>query len=100
MADISVTYEEINTVSQQLNSVATKTVPTLADLQRQVAALLEPNGGLWLIRSSPLLKEKYTNFNTSVTEAVNSIPQWAIQFQNIASSVKDLDRAIVESSNS
>ena len=100
MTDVSVTYEEINEVSRKLNHTATVTVPLLADLQRQVVALLEPQGGLWLTQSSPVLRDKYTNFNSSVTDAVNSIPQWAMQFQNIASSVKDLDRQIVESSNS
>jgi uncharacterized protein YukE len=100
MPDISVTYDEITTVSTKLTQVASETVPTLASLQTQVAALLDPSGGLWLTLSSPVLKDKYVSFNTSVTQAVNNIPQWAHQFQNIASSIHDLDQQIVDSSNS
>lgn len=98
MPDVQVDYAKVDLVSQRLNEVAANTVPILTNLQNQVAALLDPQGGLWLHLSSPVLKEKYTNFNTSVTQAVNSIPSWAHQFQNIKASINQLDEAIVAGS--
>jgi len=62
-----------------------------------VNGLLDPSGGLWLNQSSPVLNDKYQAFNTSVTQAVNQIPSWAMQFNNIVSSMKALDQAIADS---
>jgi hypothetical protein len=97
MADASIEYDKVYVVASHLNRVATETVPILASLQNQVNGLLDPSGGLWLNQSSPVLNDKYQAFNTSVTQAVNQIPSWAMQFNNIVSSMKALDQAIADS---
>jgi uncharacterized protein YukE len=99
MPDIKVVYEEVQAVATKLRQVATDTVPKLTLVQTTVNALLQDGGGLWLTQSSPVLDEKYKNFNTSVTQAVNSIPSWANQFENIIAQLRDMDKQIVDAAN-
>ncbi|MBT0772309.1 hypothetical protein KIH74_25415 [Kineosporia sp. J2-2] len=100
MSDMKVVYDDVATVSTKLHQVTTDTLPRLTAMQNSVNNLLTDGGGLWLISSSPVLEQKYNDFNTSITQAVNSIPQWANQFDNIVSQLKSLDASIVESANS
>jgi hypothetical protein len=99
MSDMKVVYSEVQTVTTKLRQTATDTVPKLSMVQTTVNTLLQDGGGLWLIQSSPVLDDKYKNFNTSVTQAVNSIPSWANQFENICAQLRDLDKQIVDASN-
>jgi hypothetical protein len=47
-----------------------------------------------LSQTSPKLRDSYANFNTSVTQAVNNITEFAKQFQQIGDSVTNLDSQI------
>ncbi|MCK9894402.1 hypothetical protein [Frankia sp. AgB32] len=94
MADITIDYEQVNGVATQLNAAVAETVPKLTALQSAVTGLLTNGGGLWLVRSSPTLQQQYTDFNTSVTSAVNNITSFAHQFNNIVSQLQAMDAAI------
>lgn len=88
--------EAVNATAAKLNNAVSSTlVPQLADLQREVEALL--SDGLVLSQSSPKLRESYANFNTSVTQAVNNITEFAKQFQSIATTAGDVDGSIARS---
>jgi uncharacterized protein YukE len=96
MADAHIDEAQINAVAAKLNNaVNSSLVPQLSDLQREVEALLSE--GLKLAQTSPRMRESYANFNTSVTQAVNNITEFAKQFQQIAHSVMDLDKQIANS---
>ncbi|GAB6898982.1 hypothetical protein [Kineosporia succinea] len=97
-SDIKVTYDDVKTVSTRLNSANADTVPKLTTVQNTVNALLTDGGGLWLREASPVLEAKYQSFNTSVTQALNAIPSWANQFDNIVTQISDMDRQIVQAS--
>ena len=63
------------------------------------ANLLTSDGGLWLQKSSPTLSGQYTQFNNSVTSAVQNITSFAQQFTNIVAQLKAMDDAITQSSS-
>jgi hypothetical protein len=100
MPNITVDYEKVNLVSTALNTAVSTTVPRLTSLQSAVTQLLTSDGGLWLQKSSPTLSTQYTEFNSSVTAAVNNITSFAQQFQNIVAQLKAMDDAITSSSGS
>jgi hypothetical protein len=98
MPDVNMDYDRVLAVNNQLFAVTEKTLPRLTNLQTRVQNLLNEEGGLWLRKSSPVLSQKYTEFNSSVTQAVNNIPSFAHQFANVISSVQQLDDAITAGS--
>ncbi|ONH33782.1 hypothetical protein [Pseudofrankia asymbiotica] len=97
MANINVDYEQVNSVASLLNSAVTQTVPKLNGLKNEVTTLLTSDGGLWLQQSSPVLSRQYTDFNTSVTGAVNNITSFASQFNAIVTQLQTMDAAIAGS---
>nr|MDT0663792.1 hypothetical protein [Micromonospora sp. DSM 115978] len=99
MPNISIDYERVNVVATALNGAVTETVPKLTSLQSAVTALLTSDGGLWLQQSSPVLSTQYTEFNTSITSAVNNITSFAQQFNNIVAQLEAMDTAISTSSS-
>ncbi|MEX5637206.1 hypothetical protein [Parafrankia sp. FMc2] len=94
MANITIDYAKVTAVGTALNAAVTETVPKLTSLQSAVSTLLGSEGGLWLQKSSPVLSQQYTDFNTSVTGAVNNITSFAQQFNNIISQLQAMDQAI------
>lgn len=94
MPNITIDYAKVNAVATSLNAAVTETVPKLTSLQSAVTALLTSDGGLWLQKSSPVLSQQYTDFNTSVTGAVNNITSFAQQFNNIIAQLQAMDDAI------
>lgn len=80
------------TAAKLNNAVSTTLVPQLQHIQHEVEALL--GDGLVLAQTSPKLRESYANFNTSVTQAVNNITEFAKQFQQIGQAQQDLDGSI------
>ncbi|GLY28861.1 hypothetical protein [Kineosporia sp. NBRC 101731] len=96
---IKVDYDMVRDVAAKLSHTAEITVPKLTTLKTQVSAMLQVGGGLYLVKSSPLLSSKYDAFNNSITEAVNSIPSWAAQFTTIIGQIQDLDDGIFDSMN-
>ncbi|MDX3691872.1 hypothetical protein [Streptomyces europaeiscabiei] len=83
------------TAAKLTTSVDSTLVPELEKLQQQVVNLL--GDGLVLQQSSPALQDSYTNFNKSVTEAVQNIREFAKQFVSVKDSVKNLDAQIRQS---
>jgi hypothetical protein len=100
MPNVTVDYAKVNAVSSALNTAVNTTVPRLTALQAAVSQLLSSDGGLWLQQSSPTLSGQYTEFNNSVTSAVQNITSFAQQFQNIIAQLKAMDDAITQSSSS
>ena len=99
MPNITVDYGKVDATSTALQSAVTTIVPRLTALQSAVTNLLTSDGGLWLQKSSPTLSGQYTEFNNSVTSAVQNITSFAQQFQNIVAQLKAMDDAITQSSS-
>lgn len=91
MADISIDYEAATGVASLLNGAVTNIIPQLEGLRNDVTGLLTSDGGLWLQQSSPILRDSYQTFTTSVTEAVQSISSFAEQFNGIVTSLQQMD---------
>ncbi|MFI7079312.1 MULTISPECIES: hypothetical protein [unclassified Micromonospora] len=99
MANITVDFERVKTVNDQLNLAVTQTVPRLEDLRNAVSQLLTSDGGLWLQRSSPTLSGQYQTFNTELTSAIENIRSFAQQFHNITVQLRTMDDQISTSSS-
>lgn len=95
--DMDVTYDNITAVDAILNNAVTTIVPQLTTLQNQVQALLAPDGGLWLQKSSPALWLAYQQFNTALTNGITDINQFAAQFKGIAASLQQMDTQLAQS---
>lgn len=95
--DMDVTYDNITSVDTILNNAVATIVPQLTALQNQVQALLAPDGGLWLQQSSPALWSAYQQFNTSLTNGIQDINQFATQFNGIATSLQQMDTQLAQS---
>jgi WXG100 family type VII secretion target len=94
MADVKIDYAQVNGVANQLQTQGGDIQVQLGALQRQVASLLTPEGGLWMALSSPVLGANYENFNTSLTQVIASIGQFATTFQTIAQNFQQMDQSI------
>ncbi|WP_165990130.1 M3 family metallopeptidase [Streptomyces sp. YIM 98790] len=98
-ANISLTYSEIETVCNTLDSSVEDTlVPRMKEAKAEVDELLE--NALVLVQSSPALQQQYEKFTTALTEATDSIKQYANQFRQIKKSVEDMDQEIANKVNS
>jgi hypothetical protein len=95
--NITVTYAVVEEVTRDLNAAVLKIVPELTTMERSVSSLLETEGGLWMQQSSPVLRQQYQAFNTSVTEAVNNINNFSKQFNAIVNSLREMDANISKS---
>ncbi|MDG5805853.1 hypothetical protein P9869_24985 [Streptomyces ossamyceticus] len=96
MGKTHVDDEQVDATASKLTTAVDSTlVPQLESLQRAVVDLL--GNGLVLQQASPALQESYTNFNKSVTEAVQNIREFAKQFVSVKDSVKNLDGQIASS---
>jgi uncharacterized protein YukE len=98
--DIALSYGQISGVSGALNNAVAEIVPQLTSLQNQVHTLLSPEGGLWMDATSPALTQSYDQFNTSLTSAVHNITEFANQFNQIATQMKNMDSQMAGSVNS
>ena len=99
MADVEIDYGTIQTVTGALNNAVTTIVPELQGLQSQVDGLLSQDGGLWMNATSPALQNAYHTFNTSLTQAVNGITNFAQQFTSIAGQMNNMDTQMANSIN-
>ena len=99
MADVSLDYGTIDAVSTELKNAVANIVPQLQALQARVDGLLAKDGGLWLNATSPALQNAYHTFNTSLTNAVNSINDFATQFTGIAGQMKSMDSQMANQIN-
>lgn len=98
-ANISLSYSEIERVSNLLDTSVDETlVPRMQEAKTEVDNLLDTS--LVLTESSPALQQQYEKFTQSLTDATNSIKDYAEQFRSIMQSVKDMDSEIADSVNS
>ncbi|MCL2552861.1 MAG: hypothetical protein FWE15_19110 [Actinomycetia bacterium] len=89
MPNISLDYEQIDTVSGKLDSANENIVPMLNQLLTDVNGLLD--NGLVFEQSSPALRESYQKFNTALLQAVQGIKDFASQFRGIKDSMSQND---------
>lgn len=91
MAEIQVDYTQVNTVAGRLTNEGGEIKSTLIRLQTQVTELLTSSGGLWLQQSSPVMSAQYTEFNASLTTAIENIGKFAESFNVIAQNLQSMD---------
>lgn len=99
MPDVNISYEAVKGVTAQLNNAVTNIVPQLTTLQTQVNAMLSQDGSLWMNATSPALQNSYQQFNTSLTQAVNGINDFANQFNSIIGQMQSMDSQMANSIN-
>ncbi|MET9135209.1 hypothetical protein [Streptomyces antibioticus] len=98
-ANISLTYSEIERISNLLDTSVEETlVPRMDEAKTEVDNLLDT--ALVLTQSSPALQTQYEKFTTSLKDATESIKGYAEQFRQIMNSVKDMDQDIADKVNS
>jgi hypothetical protein len=99
-ANININYDEISTVGTALTNAATNTIgPQATTLNNQVAALLAPDGGLWLQKSSPALYSQWQTFYTSLQNGVAELTQFSQQFAGIVAGLQQMDTDLSTSIN-
>ncbi|MCM3884406.1 WXG100 family type VII secretion target [Frankia sp. R82] len=96
MPDIDVDYAQVNTVAARLTNEGTEITATLTRLQGQVTELLTSAGGLWMRQASPVMTAQYTEFNASLTSAIENIPKFAQSFQAIAQNLQVMDSSLAK----
>ncbi|MCK9874578.1 WXG100 family type VII secretion target [Frankia sp. Ag45/Mut15] len=96
MADIDVDYAQVNSLATRLINEGTEITSTLTRLQGQVTELLTSAGGLWMQQSSPVMTAQYTEFNASLTAAIENIPKFAQSFQAIAQNLQSMDASLAK----
>jgi uncharacterized protein YukE len=94
MPQINVDYGQVNAVASRLTTEGAEIKTTLIRLQGQVTELLTGSGGLWLQQSSPVMSAQYTEFNSSLTSAIENIGKFAESFNVIAQNLKDMDSTL------
>ena len=93
MADLQLNSEQVSDVANALNTATNSTiVPELDTLMTQVNGLLMQGGGLWLQQTSPALLSQYQQFNTSLQQLVQEIPQFALNFTQISGQLMNADQ--------
>lgn len=98
-ANIKLTYSEITTVCNTLDTSVDQTlVPRMTDAKAEVDTLLTTN--LVMTKASPALQTQYEKFNTALTQAAESIKGYATQFRQIMESVQNMDKEIADNVNS
>lgn len=91
MAEIQVDYGQVNTVATRLTTEGGEIKTTLIRLQGQVTELLTGSGGLWLQQSSPVMSAQYTEFNASLSSAIDNIGKFAESFNLITQNLQSMD---------
>ncbi|BCY15454.1 WXG100 family type VII secretion target [Actinoplanes sp. L3-i22] len=99
MAEVNVDYTAVNTVATRLTTEGGEIAAELGRLQTQVTELLTSQGGLWLQQSSPVMATQYTEFNTSLTKAINELNTFAQSFNMIAKNLSDMDTSLSKPSS-
>ncbi len=98
MADISIDYAQVQSVSGQLTTAVSSTlVPELTTLQNAVNGLLQSSGGLYLTSTSPALDQAYIKFNNDLNNAIQGITSFAQQFNQIAGQLQQMDSQMAAS---
>ncbi|NJP67431.1 MULTISPECIES: M3 family metallopeptidase [Streptomyces] len=94
-ANISLSYAEIERVSNKLDSAVEETlVPRMTEAKTEVDNLLA--SALVLVEASPALQQQYDRFTTELTKATDAITQYAEQFREIKRQVENMDKEVAD----
>lgn len=89
--NINVEYDAISTAATALQIANADIAPRIVTLQGQVAALLTPDGGMWMDFTSPAIQEQYTNFNYQATNIVANMLSFGQLLNQLAQSLFGMD---------
>ncbi|MFE3197729.1 hypothetical protein ACWGR4_03150 [Embleya sp. NPDC055664] len=89
--DVDVNITEVEHVATDMVTSAKSTQDALQSLRGVVTALLNPDGGLYLRKTSPQMTQSYDELTTSLDKAMVSIKQFSDTFQVVVSNLRSLD---------
>jgi Flp pilus assembly protein TadG len=90
-ADLDVNVAEVDLVSKDMIASAEKTQLALGTLRTTVTNLLNPDGGLYLRKTSPQMTQSYQDLTTSLDKAMVSIKSFSDTFQVVVTNLRTLD---------
>ncbi|MYS78674.1 hypothetical protein [Embleya scabrispora] len=89
--DVDVNIAEVQLVSDDMVLSAANTQTSLKTLRTTVTALLNPDGGLYLRKTSPQMTQSYDELTNSLDKAMVSIKQFSDTFQVVVNNLRSLD---------
>ncbi|WP_406299314.1 hypothetical protein OG948_29170 [Embleya sp. NBC_00888] len=89
--DVDVNIAEVQLVSDDMVQSAANTQTALKSLRTTVTALLNPDGGLYLRKTSPQMTQSYDELTNSLDKAMVSIKQFSDTFQVVVNNLRSLD---------
>jgi hypothetical protein len=90
-ADLDVNIGEVDLVAKDMVGSAENTQLALGTLRTTVTNLLNPDGGLYLRKTSPQMTQSYQDLTTSLDKAMVSIKSFSDTFQVVVSNLRSLD---------
>jgi hypothetical protein len=90
-ADLDVNVAEVDLVAKDMVASAEKTQAALGLLRTTVTNLLNPDGGLYLRKTSPQMTQSYQELTTSLDKAMVSIKSFSDTFQVVVTNLRTLD---------
>jgi hypothetical protein len=91
-SDVRISADQVASVGQLLNNSATNLVPQLTSVAGVVNNLLQPDGGLYLLETSPALNEQYSVYHASLLSMVSNLTQFASLFNQTSGSLVNADQ--------
>ncbi|MEV1006375.1 hypothetical protein [Streptomyces sp. NPDC049881] len=95
MANVSLTFEDIDNAVTAMNNSRENTLQPAVDAAKTAVDDALANH-LIMPSTTPVLIEKYTEFNTQLTELVTNVQTFAKQFTDIKEGMQDMDGKIAE----
>ena len=95
--NVQLEYQQIDTVSSQLNNAVNNINPQLLTLKNSVDNLL--NDGLFLQQTSPAMQHAYEQFTNQLQQIVQKIGDFAKQFTDIKTQINDMDTTMANQIN-
>lgn len=94
MANVNVTYDEMNSAAGRLRTGQQTLTDTLTDLKRQVDELV--GAGFVTDQASGAFQTTYETFTTSSTQAVSAIDGLAGFLESAATSLSEVDSSLAK----
>ncbi len=94
MANVNVTYDEMNSAAGRLRTGQQTLTDTLNDLKRQVDELV--SGGFVTDQASGAFQTTYEQFTTASTQAVSAIDGLAGFLESAATSLAEVDSSLAK----
>jgi WXG100 family type VII secretion target len=98
VANVNVTYEDMNASGQQLINGRVEIETLLSNLQKAVDTLV--NGGYVTDSSSKQFQASYDEFNTGVKQTIAGLDGMGTYLQKAASTFQDADTQLAQALNS